>query len=66
MLSGASVHEPDVDEIHRSLEERLGVVVETVNPGAAASFSDRILAAPSFLDTMAPLVGLLVRGKEAA
>jgi Tfp pilus assembly PilM family ATPase len=66
MLSGASVHEPDVDEIHRSLQERLGLVVETVNPGAAASFSDRILAAPSFLDTMAPLVGLLVRGKEAA
>ena len=66
MLSGASVHEADVDQIHRSLQERLGLAVEAVDPGAAASFSDRILAAPSFLDTIAPLVGLLVRGKEAA
>jgi Tfp pilus assembly PilM family ATPase len=66
MLSGASVHEADVDEIHRSLQERLGMAVEAVNPGAAAAFSDRIMAAPSFLDTIAPLVGLLMRGREAA
>jgi Tfp pilus assembly PilM family ATPase len=66
MLCGASIQEADVDQIHRSLQERLGLAVEAVDPGAAASFSDRILAAPSFLDTIAPLVGLLLRGKEAA
>jgi hypothetical protein len=60
------VHEADVEQIHRSLQERLGLAVEAVDPGVAASFSDRILAAPSFLDTIAPLVGLLLRGKEAA
>jgi hypothetical protein len=66
MLCGASVHAADVDQICRSLQDRLGQPVETVDAGAAAGFTDRIAAAPAFLDTIAPLVGLLVRGKEAA
>jgi hypothetical protein len=66
LLSGASVQASDVDRIRRSLQERLGLTVETVDPSAAAAFTDRITAAPAFLDTIAPLVGLLVRGREAA
>jgi len=69
MLTGATtgLREPgDVDELRRGLEERLGRPVEAVDPRSAATLTDRIVAAPSLLDTLTPLVGLLVRGREAA
>jgi Tfp pilus assembly PilM family ATPase len=56
----------DVEQLKQSLEERLGTAVETVDPRAAATLTDRITAAPALLDTLAPLVGLLVRDREAA
>jgi type IV pilus assembly protein PilM len=65
LLSGASAagarQESDVDEIRRSLEERLGTAVETVDPRGAVGLTDRIAATPAFLDALAPLVGLLLR-----
>jgi Tfp pilus assembly PilM family ATPase len=70
MLCGASTsgsaQAADVDQVRRSLETRLGVGVETVDARAAATLTDRITASPSLLDTLAPLVGLLLRGREAA
>jgi type IV pilus assembly protein PilM len=54
----------DVDQLRRSLEERLTTTVETVDPRAAAALTDRILAAPALLDTLAPLVGLLLRDRS--
>jgi Tfp pilus assembly PilM family ATPase len=69
VLTGAStgLREPgDVDELRRGLEERLGRPVEPLDPRNAATLSDRITAAPSLLDTLTPLVGLLVRDREAA
>ena len=54
----------DADEIRRSLQERLATPVETVDPRPAAGLTDRIVAAPALLDTLAPLVGLLLRGME--
>lgn len=56
----------DVDQIRRSLEQRLMVGVETVDPREAATLTDRISAAPALLDTLAPLVGLLLRNKDVA
>jgi hypothetical protein len=35
--------------------------VETVDPRTAAALTDRIVAAPALLDTLTPLVGLLLR-----
>jgi hypothetical protein len=35
--------------------------VDLVDPRAAATLTDRITAAPALLDTLAPLVGLLLR-----
>jgi Tfp pilus assembly PilM family ATPase len=68
MLSGASnassQHAPDVEQIRRNLEGRLGTSVEPVDVRSAAQLTDRITAAPSLLDTLAPLVGLLLRGRE--
>jgi hypothetical protein len=41
-------------------------MVETVDARAAAALTDRITASPLLLDTLAPLVGLLLRGRAAA
>jgi type IV pilus assembly protein PilM len=51
----------DFEQARRSLAERLNTAVETVDPRAAASLTDRISAAPSLLDALAPLAGMLVR-----
>jgi type IV pilus assembly protein PilM len=56
----------DVEQLRRGLEQRIGAAVDTVDPTAAAALTDRIQAAPALLDTLAPLVGLLLRHREAA
>ena len=67
MLAGAAGsdlrHAADVEQVRRSLEERLSTPVETVDARAAAALSDRISADPALLDTLAPLVGVLLRGQ---
>ena len=68
LLSGAAAagaqQAAGIDELRRSLEDRLKTPVETVDPRAAAALTDRIIAAPALLDAMAPLVGLLLRDHE--
>jgi Tfp pilus assembly PilM family ATPase len=67
MLAGGAGarHTTDIDQVHRTLEERLGTPVDTVDPRAAAALTDRIGASPVLLDTLAPLVGLLLRDHKA-
>jgi Tfp pilus assembly PilM family ATPase len=55
----------DVEQLRRSLEDRLGAPVDAIDPRAAAALTDRITAAPALLDSLAPLVGLLLRDREA-
>jgi Tfp pilus assembly PilM family ATPase len=59
-------HAADAEQVRRSLQERLATPIETVDPRTAASLTDRIVAAPALLDTLTPLVGLLLRGRDAA
>ena len=66
MLSGASTAAGDVEEIGSSLQLRLGTAVAAVDPREAAALADRITVAPALLDALAPIVGLLVRGRETA
>ena len=66
MLAGASTASGDVEEIGSSLQLRLGTAVAIVDPREAAALADRITVAPALLDALTPLVGLLVRGREAA
>jgi Tfp pilus assembly PilM family ATPase len=70
LISGASASQSpqatDVEQVRRSLQDRLSTAVETVDPRSAVTLTDRIVAAPAFLDTLAPVVGLLLRGREAA
>jgi Tfp pilus assembly PilM family ATPase len=63
---GSPAEDADLVQAKRSLEERLGIVVESVDPRSAADLTDRITAAPALLDALAPLVGLLLRGQDAA
>jgi len=69
-LTGAAgagpLHAADAEQVRRSLQERLTTPVETVDPRHTASLTDRIVAAPALLDTLTPLVGLLLRGRDAA
>ena len=68
VLAGAATAGPaqagDIDDLRRSLEERVAMTVETIDPRAAAAIADRIGATPTLLDTLAPLVGLLLRDRE--
>ena len=69
LLSGASTAgdgpDAEVEQIRRMLDQRVGVSVETVDASAGAALTDRISASPALLDTLAPLVGLLLRGQAA-
>jgi type IV pilus assembly protein PilM len=61
--SAASQPSIEIDELRRSLQERLTTPVELVDPRTAVAFPDRITAAQSLLDALAPLVGLLLRDR---
>jgi len=52
--------------MRRGLEQRLGLPVEPLDIRGAAALTDRISVAPSLLDALAPLAGLLLRGREKA
>lgn len=65
LLSGAAAS-GDVDTLRRSLADRLSTTVEVIDPTRAASLTDRIGAGGELLDTLTPLVGLLLRQREAA
>jgi len=64
--AGGGAPAAEVERLRRSVEERLARTVENVDPRSAAALTDRISAAPALLDSLAPLVGLLLRGQEAA
>jgi Tfp pilus assembly PilM family ATPase len=63
---GGPRHAIDAEQVRRSLQERLGTSVDSVDPRMAATLTDRISAGPALLDTLTPLVGLLLRGRDAA
>jgi Tfp pilus assembly PilM family ATPase len=58
--SGAS-QTGDIDEFRRSLQQHVTMTIDAVDWRAAAALTDRITAAPPLLDTLAPLVGMLLR-----
>jgi type IV pilus assembly protein PilM len=67
LLAGAGAGQSgEASELRRSLEQRLATAVQPVDPRTAAALTDRIEAAPALLDTLAPLVGLLLRHREVA
>jgi Tfp pilus assembly PilM family ATPase len=64
-LDGLTADGHHADQIRRALEERLDTEIESIDPRGVAAVMDRILATPELLDTLAPLVGLVVRERVA-
>ena len=64
VLAGAV--DKDAGDARRRIEDRLGTSVETVDPRAIATLTDRISAGPELLAALTPLVGVLVREREVA
>ena len=54
------------EALRRGLSERLSTTVEPIDPTRAAALVDRTGANPGLLDTITPLVGLILRSREAA
>ena len=65
LLCGA-VGAGDLEPLRRGLAERLSTTVEPIDPTHAASLLDRAGASAALLDTLTPLVGLVLRTREAA
>jgi type IV pilus assembly protein PilM len=67
ILSGAAAagaqQAGEIEQLRRSLDDRLKAPIETVDPRTAAALTDRIVAAPALLDALTPLVGLLLRDR---
>jgi Tfp pilus assembly PilM family ATPase len=63
--STSSTGTSDTDYLRRALEQRLSTRVDQVDPRQAANLTDRITASPELMDTLAPLVGLMVRERAA-
>ena len=64
--TGNARQNAEAEELRRNLQERLQKPIEPVDVSRAASLTDRITVSPALLDTLAPLVGLLLRGRAAA
>jgi type IV pilus assembly protein PilM len=52
--------------VRRTLEERLGTAVTSVDPTTIAALTDRASAPASLSDALTPAVGMLMRYREAA
>ena len=55
-----------LDQARRSLEDRLGVPVDTIDPTKCATLNDRIGVTPDLMDILAPLAGILMRTHHEA
>ena len=61
LLGGSGRGPRAAETARRSLEDRLGVTVDPIDPTRVASLSDRIVASPETIDALTPLVGMMVR-----
>jgi Tfp pilus assembly PilM family ATPase len=68
LLAGAAGagHASDVTQLRASIEERLRTRVDAIDPRSAAALTDRITASPALLDSLTPLVGMLLRDRTSA
>jgi Tfp pilus assembly PilM family ATPase len=66
VIAGAARLPGGADSVRRSLEERLRVNVEAVDPRGAAGLQDRVGASAELLDVLSPLVGMLLRERKVA
>jgi hypothetical protein len=66
IVAGASLRGHDQAEwVRRSVEDRLGTRIETLDFRPAVPMRDRIGAGPELLDALAPALGALLRERVA-
>ena len=61
MMGGRGRMAGTLAQARASLEERLGVPVDTIDPTKFATLNDRIGVTPDLMDILAPLAGILMR-----
>jgi type IV pilus assembly protein PilM len=66
VLLGGAADLGAVEQVRREVESRLGRRVEIVDPRGTVTLAEPVAAGPELLDTLTPLVGLLLRDQEAA
>jgi type IV pilus assembly protein PilM len=66
LLGGLGRTPGAVDLARRNLEERMGTVVEPIDPTHGAALTDRIQPTPELMATLSPLVGMLLRTRREA
>jgi Tfp pilus assembly PilM family ATPase len=66
LLAGRGGNADAMEAARFSLQERLGVDVEAVDPTRAAALTDRITASPDLMDALGPLVGMALRARREA
>jgi type IV pilus assembly protein PilM len=66
LLGGMGRTAGAVEKARRSLQERLTVPVEAIDPTRSAALTDRVAATPELLAILAPLVGTLLRTRAEA
>ncbi len=66
ILAGAAAAGAErAEHMRRSVQERIGAPVESIDPRGAATLRDRIGASQELLDVLAPPLGLLLRERAA-
>ena len=66
MMGGRGRMAGTLAQAKTSLEERLGVPVDTIDPTKFAALNDRIGVTPDLMDILAPLAGILMRTRHEA
>jgi len=66
LLGGMGKSAGALDQMRRTLSERLGSTIDMIDPTQAAVLTDRITASPEVLSSLAPLVGVMVRARAEA
>jgi len=65
-LGGGGRVQKTVETARRNLEDRLGALVEPIDPTRVAALTDRISVTPEVMDVLGPLVGIAVRTRKDA
>jgi hypothetical protein len=63
-VGGSTRADGAIDAARRSLEDRLGLKAEPIDPTTVVSVADRISAGPDLMDILAPLTGMLLRTQK--
>jgi type IV pilus assembly protein PilM len=64
ILGGVARTPGALEAARRSVEERLGLVAEPLDPTRVAALTDRIGSSPDLLAVLSPLVGMLLRTRR--